>query len=106
MPEFNYIANFEYPENTPIEASFEVPENNTLEANLIVDVVAADKHYTHEQGIANDTWVIEHNLGKTPAIEVTDSANTIITGFKAQYNDLNTVTIYFNGAFTGYAYLN
>ena len=63
-------------------------------------------HFTYEQGIASDTWVINHNLGKKPAIEIVDSADTIITGYKAQYSDLNTVTISFNGAFTGKAYLN
>ena len=62
--------------------------------------------FVYNQAIASDTWVIEHNLNKEPSITVTDSAGTRITGFQADYNNLNTVTITFNGGFTGKAVLN
>ena len=68
-------------------------------------VTLASRTFVFEQGIASDTWVIEHNLNKHPSIELVDSAGTV---FKAreEYNSPNQVTIYLNGATTGKAYLN
>ena len=66
---------------------------------------AADKHYEHEQGMASDTWMINHNLGKKPSIMVVDSADNVVEGAE-KYIDENTVEIHFNGAFKGKAYLN
>ena len=65
----------------------------------------ADKTYVHEQGIASDTWEIQHNLNKYPSVTLVDSANT---QFEAQvvYNDKNNCTVYMNGATKGKAYLN
>ena len=62
--------------------------------------------FVYEQGIASNIWIIEHNLNKKPSITVVDSADTVIGLFKAEYNDLNKVTLYFNGEFVGKAYLN
>ena len=70
------------------------------------NAINSDKHYTHTQAVASDTWVINHNLNKKPSISIVDSADTEIFGFKAEYLDLNTVRISFNGGFTGKAYLN
>lgn len=66
---------------------------------------SADKTYVHEQGIASDTWEIQHNLNKYPSVTLVDSANT---QFEAQviYNDENNCTVYMNGATKGKAYLN
>ena len=61
--------------------------------------------YTYEQGIASDTWIIEHNLGKMPSIMVVDSADNVVEGAE-RYIDENTVEVRFNGAFKGKAYLN
>lgn len=68
-------------------------------------VTISTKTFVYEQGIASDTWVIQHNLNKHPSIELVDSAGTV---FKAreEYNTPNQVTIYLNGATTGKAYLN
>ena len=66
----------------------------------------ADKHFVFEQAIASDTWIIEHNLGKKPSITVVDSADTVIGIYKTDYDGENKVTLIFNGAFTGKAYLN
>lgn len=66
---------------------------------------AADKHFVFEQGIASDTWIIEHNLGKKPSITVVDSADNVVEGAE-RYIDENTIEIRFNGAFKGKAYLN
>ena len=61
--------------------------------------------YIHEQGIASDTWIINHNLNKKPSITIVDSADNVVEGAE-KYIDNNTIEIYFNGAFKGKAYLN
>lgn len=62
-------------------------------------------HYVHEQGIASNVWVINHNLNKKPSITIVDSADNVVEGAE-KYIDKNTVEIRFNGAFKGKAYLN
>lgn len=61
--------------------------------------------YMFEQGVAADTWTIEHNLNKYPSITLVDSAGTF---FQAAivYDSLNRCTVYMNAATTGRAYLN
>lgn len=65
----------------------------------------SSKSFMHEQGVASDTWVIEHNLNKYPSITLVDSAGTVFQAV-VLYNDLNKCTICMNGATTGKAYLN
>ena len=64
-----------------------------------------DKHYTHKQNSASDTWTIVHNLGKYPSVTVVDSAGTAVIG-EVTYDNTNQVTIKFTSAFSGKAYLN
>ena len=66
---------------------------------------AGDLNYTHNQGAASATWTVTHNLGKRPSVTVQDSANDQVDG-DVVYNDLNTLTITFSAAFSGFAYLN
>jgi len=61
--------------------------------------------YTHNQIVPSDEWVISHNLGKHPAIAIVDSSGALVHG-DIQYNNTDVVTITFNGAFAGKAYLN
>jgi gas vesicle protein len=61
--------------------------------------------YVYEQAEANDTWVINHNLSKTPSVTIVDSADNVVEG-EVRYIDENTIEIYFNGGFKGKAYLN
>lgn len=61
--------------------------------------------YVHSQGVASNTWTINHNLGKYPSVTVTDSTGRIVVG-GVQYVDANTVILTFSGAFSGTAYLN
>lgn len=63
-------------------------------------------HYTHEQAIASDVWVIHHNLGKRPSVTVVDTAESEQIPDEKEYNDDNTVTLYFLSEFAGKAYLN
>jgi|TARA_R110000822_G_scaffold6851_30_gene28761 hypothetical protein len=64
-----------------------------------------DKHYVHEQGVASSVWTITHNMDKKPSAIVTDSAGTIVLG-EVKYTNKNELTIKFNGAFSGEAFLN
>ena len=61
--------------------------------------------FIFEQGIASDTWVIEHNLDKYPSVTIVDTAETIFTA-QIEYNNKNKCTVYINGATKGRAYLN
>ena len=61
--------------------------------------------YIHDQGVAANTWTIQHNLNKYPSVTIVDSSgNEIITD--VTYTDLNNVTITMTAAFKGKAYLN
>ncbi len=61
--------------------------------------------YVFEQGVASDTWVIQHNLNKYPSVVTVDSAGSVF-GASVVYEGLNKCTVYINGATTGRAYLN
>jgi len=61
--------------------------------------------YVHTQGEAAAVWIIEHNLEKYPSVTVVTSAGTVVIG-DVMYNNDNLITITFNGAFKGKAYLN
>lgn len=67
--------------------------------------IVEDKNYIHYQRTSSDSWNIVHNLNKYPSVTVVDSAGSIVVG-DILYNDLNTITIKFTGAFSGKAYLN
>lgn len=61
--------------------------------------------YTFEQGIASNTWTINHGLGKFPSVVVVDSANNVIEP-DVEYVNENSVIVRFVGEMTGVAYLN
>lgn len=61
--------------------------------------------YIHTQYVPLTTWVINHNLGSFPSVTVVDIINQVVVG-DIVYNSPNTLTITFNSAFAGYAYLN
>lgn len=61
--------------------------------------------FTYEQGVASDTWVIEHNLGRNPSVTIVDSSGNVFTP-AVHYDNENQVTVTMNGATTGKAYLN
>lgn len=62
-------------------------------------------YHTHTQSVASATWVIVHNLKKRPSVSVVDSAENIVIG-DVKYDSDSQVTINFNFAFSGKAYLN
>lgn len=82
-----------------------VSVNVQLQGGVVYYGGDADANYIHTQNTPSSTWVVTHGLNKYPSISVVDSANTIVEGL-ATYNDINNVTIEFNGSFTGKAYFN
>jgi len=66
---------------------------------------AIDISYTYTQSIPSDTWVVTHNLNFKPNVTVQDSAGTIVEG-EITYTDSNNLTLTFNSAFSGHAYLS
>ena len=61
--------------------------------------------YQHTQSTTSSSWVITHNLGFYPNIVVQDSANSIVEG-EIVYDSANQVTLNFQAAFSGTAYLS
>jgi len=68
-------------------------------------VAQAVDTYIHDQAVASNVWVVEHNMGKFPSVTVVDSAGTQFM-VQVEYNSKNKLTIYINGSTTGKAYLN
>lgn len=64
-----------------------------------------DYEYDEEIPVAASTWEINHNLGRFPSITTVDSAGSEITG-AVTYNNENKITVVFNSATSGNAYLN
>lgn len=83
-------------------------KDGTLDNDVVINPYTLKKatHYTHEQGVASDTWVIEHNLNKKPSVTVVDTADEEQIPDRKKYNNKNTVTLYFLSEFAGKAYLN
>ena len=69
------------------------------------NISAGDKTFLFTQNTATNTWVIQHNLNKYPAVTVMDSSGNVVTG-DITYDDENQVTITFKGGFKGKATLN
>jgi hypothetical protein len=61
--------------------------------------------YTHTQGVASSTWVVNHNLSFYPNVTVKDSAGTIYEG-EISYTSLGSLTLTFSSAFSGTAFLS
>lgn len=113
----HFEADFTENEQPDIQADFNInvaPTDyiNEINGGELIDVqkdgktvTLQSKTFIFEQGIASDTWVINHNLNKKPSITIVDSADNVVEGAE-KYIDENTVEIYFNGAFKGKAYLN
>jgi hypothetical protein len=61
--------------------------------------------YEHMQGAASSSWSITHNLGFKPNVTVIDSAGNIVEG-EIAYTNSNSLTVSFQSAFSGNAYLS
>lgn len=61
--------------------------------------------FTFIQNAPSRIWVIQHNLGKRPAVSVEDSAGSIVQG-DIHYDSNNQITLTFSAAFSGRADCN
>jgi hypothetical protein len=60
--------------------------------------------YIHEQTSASTTWVINHNLGFKPSVEVLDSGSQEIDG-EVSHPSVNQTVVILNPASAGFARL-
>tara|TARA_R110002096_G_C14619758_1_gene724049 strand:+ start:779 stop:1489 length:711 start_codon:yes stop_codon:yes gene_type:complete len=80
--------------------------NATEDGHEYVDAGTLGSDLNFSQAFTSTTSVvINHNLGKIPSVTVIDGSGNIVHGDIA-YTDLNNLTITFNTAFAGNAYLN
>lgn len=70
-----------------------------------VRVAVDDRNYVHVQNSPATAWVINHNLGKYPAVTVVDSAGTEVIG-QVVHNSMNQCVATFSAAFAGKAFAN
>ena len=89
-----------------IDAAQEIRGSELINVSGQQIVTISSKTFVFEQGIATDTWIIEHNLNKHPSIAVVDSSGKIQMPDEVEYTDENTITVTFLSAFAGKAYLN
>lgn len=64
------------------------------------------KSYQHIQSTPADTWVISHNLGITPVVDVFVYVDGVLTKILPQSIEItssNVVTVNFSSLFTGQA---
>lgn len=109
QPDVTYIADIKTETSTKDHDKLrnrDLPDQHPISAitGLEQALQRADT-YIFEQGIASDEWIIEHNLDKYPSVTVVDSADNTVIGY-VTYDNENTITIKFNAAFKGKAYLN
>jgi len=64
-----------------------------------------DKNFIYTQGVASASWTVVHNLNKFPSVSIVDSANEVVYG-NIDYLNVNELTITFQAAFAGKAYMN
>jgi hypothetical protein len=64
---------------------------------------SAPQAYVHDQGVPDDTWTIDHNLGYYPNIYCEDSAGTAVVG-DIEHPNLNRSIVTFVSASGGKAY--
>jgi hypothetical protein len=60
-----------------------------------------DSYIVHNQTVASDTWIIEHNFGRLPLVTVLDDDNNVIQA--SVKIELNTATVTFDAPTTGQA---
>jgi|SRR6185369_13631378 len=70
-----------------------------------LDAVAARLSYDHNQATPASIWVVTHDLGYRPNVQVFDSAGDEVKG-AVEHDDVNGLTIAFSAAFSGHAYLS
>lgn len=62
----------------------------------------AGSSYRHVQGTASAVWTVNHDLGRFPAVTVTDTDGKEVEG-DVVHNSINSLTVTFSAAFSGEA---
>lgn len=78
---------------------------NILVERIDNNVTIKQTTYIYEQGIASDTWNINHNLNKYPSVTIVDTSGTVVN-CEVTYLDKNNCILTMNAPFKGKAYLN
>jgi hypothetical protein len=71
----------------------------------LLGLPAAVGSYTHVQASASTSWVVNHNLGFEPSIQVRNTGGVVV-GCRVQHVSLNQAVISFNVATAGSARAN
>lgn len=80
--------------------------SRNITAEIISSAFAvSDKNFVHTQSDLSTSWVISHDLGKYPAVEIVDTAHDMIIG-SVSFDSVNQITINFTQATSGKAFLN
>jgi len=78
---------------------------NPIPLNDDIGNIDGDKNFEYIQLSASNTWEIVHNLNKYVSVTIVDSGKNVVVG-EIEYNSLNKVTVRFQAAFSGRAFLN
>ena len=70
-----------------------------------INVTINTSTFIFTQAVAATVWNINHSLCKFPSVTVVDTGDTVVVG-QVEYIDNENITITFNSAFSGKAYLN
>ncbi len=76
-----------------------------IEIDALLGGGVGDANYRHVQTVAADTWVVTHNLGKYPTVQVVDSSGQVVLG-DINHDSINQVTVSFSAITSGEAYCN
>jgi len=130
----HFVAEFTM-HHPKLEAEFTMPKNKTMEVEFTMQGATrdhtvlvnrdkpdqhpisaitgleealqnTDKTFVFEQGIATDTWTINHDLEKYPSVMVVDSAGNTQIPDEIEYISQSQIIVKFVSAFAGTAYLN
>lgn len=74
-------------------------------SDILDEHVSSDKNYVHYQDAPSDSWSITHSMNKYPSVSIVDSGGSVVFG-EVVYNSLSSLTLNFNGGFSGKAILN
>jgi len=64
----------------------------------------ATEYYKHEESPASDTWTINHNLGRSPAVTIIDTEGNTVIG-EINYVDDDNLILTFTSPVEGIAHL-
>ena len=83
--------------------------NNRIDeevAALEEEIAQSTSHtFVFEQGIASETWTINHNLEKYPSVTLSNYNGEVFEAY-IEYVNENTIIVRLDSAMTGYANLN